>query len=167
MKVWTPEQMRTFLESVAHHRLFAAWLLISTTGMRRGEVLGLAWDHVDLQRGRISVVRSLTVVNYRRVEYSEPKTAKGRRSLSLDPTTVDGLKPIGKAQREERLAAGPIWQNTRLVFTPRTARRSIPNASRPGSSSFPAMRACRRSGCTISVTATQPRHSAPASRPKW
>jgi integrase len=116
MKVWTPEQMRAFLEYSARHRLFAAWLLISTTGMRRGEVLGLPWDHVDLKRGRVSVVRSLTVVRHDRIEFSEPKTAKGRRSLALDPATVAALKAHRQHQREERLAAGPIWQDAGLVF---------------------------------------------------
>ncbi len=55
MKVGTPEQLRVFLQCNSSNYLFAAWLLIVTTGMRRGEVLGLSWDHVDLERGRLSV----------------------------------------------------------------------------------------------------------------
>jgi integrase len=117
MKVWTPEQLRAFLESQRSHRLYAAWLLIVTTGMRRGEVLGLSWDHVDLSRGRLSVVRSLTVVTYGRVEFSEPKTAKGRRSIALDPTTVAALKAHRKQQQAQQLAVGPLWQHTGLAFT--------------------------------------------------
>jgi integrase len=84
MKMWTPEQLRESLASQRSHRRYAAWMLIVTTGMRRGEVLGLSWDHVDLSRGRLSGVRSLTVVTYGHVEFSEPKTAKGRRSIALD-----------------------------------------------------------------------------------
>lgn len=117
MKVWTPEQLRVFIERAREHRLFAAWLLAVTTGMRRGEVLGLAWEHVDLRRGRLSVVRNLTVVDYHRVEFSEPKTAKGRRSIALDPATTAALKEHRKQQHEERLAAGPLWQDDGLVFT--------------------------------------------------
>jgi integrase len=55
MKVWRPEQLRTFLEHVLTDRLYAAWLLLATTGMRRGEVLGLRWRDVHLDAGRLSV----------------------------------------------------------------------------------------------------------------
>ena len=41
MQVWTPEEMRRFLQHVSDDRLFAAWQLLATTGMRRGELLGL------------------------------------------------------------------------------------------------------------------------------
>jgi hypothetical protein len=41
MKVWTAEQVRTFLAEVKSDRLYPAWLLMATTGMRRGEILGL------------------------------------------------------------------------------------------------------------------------------
>ena len=116
MKVWTPEQLRAFVDHARSDRLFAAWLLIVTTGMRRGEVLGLSWDHIDLSHGRLSVVRNLTVVRYERVEFSEPKTAKGRRSIALDGTTVAALKAHRKRQQEEQLTAGALWQNSGLVF---------------------------------------------------
>ena len=117
MKVWIPEQIRAFLEQAAKHRLFAAWLLAATTRMRRGEILGLSWGHIDLQRPRLSVVRTLTVVHYNRVEFSEPKTAKGKRSLALDPATVAALKQHRNHQREERLAAGSLWNENGLAFT--------------------------------------------------
>jgi integrase len=42
LRVWSPEQTRAFLAAVANDRLFAAWLLAATTGMRRGELLGFA-----------------------------------------------------------------------------------------------------------------------------
>lgn len=67
MRVWSPEQLRSFLTSVRDDRLYAAWVLMATTGMRRGEVLGLQWEEVDLDRGRVSVVRSLVAVRYGRL----------------------------------------------------------------------------------------------------
>jgi integrase len=91
MHVWSPEQLRGFLAHVRGDPLYAAWLLFATTGMRRGEVAGLRWPDVDLHTGRISPRRPRVVVNYE-VIVSEPKTAKGRRSLALDPATVAALR---------------------------------------------------------------------------
>ena len=52
----------------------------ATTGMRRGEVLGMRWVDVDLERARLSVVQNLTVADHQVV--GEPKTAKGRRPVA-------------------------------------------------------------------------------------
>jgi integrase len=116
MHVWSPEQLRTFLDVVRNDRLYAAWLLLATTGMRRGEVAGLRWVDVDLDAGRVSPRRPRVVVNYE-VVVSEPKTAKGRRSLALDPATVAALREHRVRQLEERLVVGPRWQDSGLVFT--------------------------------------------------
>jgi integrase len=84
--------------------------------MRRGEVAGLRWPDVDLEAARISPRRPRVVVNYE-VVVSEPKTAKGRRSLALDPATVAALREHWTRQLEQRLAIGPRWQDSGLVFT--------------------------------------------------
>jgi len=116
MHVWSPEELRAFLDHAREDRLYAAWLLFATTGMRRGEVAGLRWPDVDLEAGRISPRRPRVVVNYE-VHVSEPKTAKGRRSLALDPATVAALRQHRARQAEERLAVGPRWHDSGLVFT--------------------------------------------------
>lgn len=115
MSIWNPDQMRTFLTCVRDDRLYAAWFLLVTTGMRRGEVLGLRWGEVDFTRGRLAVVRALVAVRGR-VVASEPKTAKGRRQLALDPGTVAALRAHRVRQLEERMAAGPAWTEEARVF---------------------------------------------------
>jgi integrase len=65
MHVWNPEQLRAFLAQVRHDPLYAAWLLFTTTGMRRGEVAGLRWADVDLDAGRISPRRPRVVSTMR------------------------------------------------------------------------------------------------------
>jgi len=117
MKVWSPEQLRAFVESTRSDRLAAAWLLLVTTGMRRGEVLGLAWEHVDFINAHLAVVQSLSVVNYHDVRLVQPKTSKGRRSIALDPTTIAALQAHRQRQLEERLQWGEAWKPSDLVFT--------------------------------------------------
>jgi len=84
--------------------------------MRRGELAGLRWVDVDLEAARVSPRRPRVVVNYT-VEVSEPKTAKGRRSLALDAVTVAALHEQEERQAEERALVGPGWQDSGLVFT--------------------------------------------------
>jgi hypothetical protein len=57
----------------------------------RGEILGLWWSDLDLDVGRVAVRRPRIVVDYQ-VQVSEPKTAKGRRSLARDPVTEAALR---------------------------------------------------------------------------
>jgi integrase len=116
MQVWSPAQLRTFLTYVRDDRLYAAWILFATTGMRRGEVAGLRWVDVDLAAGRVTPRKPRVEVNYK-VHVSEPKTAKGKRSLALDPATAAALREHRAHQAEERLIVGPGWQDSGLVFT--------------------------------------------------
>jgi integrase len=116
MQVWSPEQLRTYLGHVQDDRLFAAWMLLATTEMRRGEVAGLRWTDVDLDEGRARVRKPRVVVHYQ-VHVSEPKTVKGKRGLALDPATVAALRQHRKLQAEERLLVGGRWTESGLVFT--------------------------------------------------
>src|SRR5262245_17214599 len=115
LSTWTADELRTFLAAVADDRLMPAYRLFASTGMRRGEVLGLRWSDVDLDKARLTVNRSLTVVDDDLV-WSSPKTQRSRRTLSLDPVTVAVLRAHRTRQVEEKLAAGPGWIDGDLVF---------------------------------------------------
>ncbi|MGZ5357214.1 MAG: site-specific integrase, partial [Solirubrobacterales bacterium] len=86
-------------------RLYGAWWLLSTAGLRRGEALGLRWQDLNLETRRLAVVRSLTQRG-RELAFTEPKTRRGRRSLALDARTVAILNAHRRRQLEERLALG-------------------------------------------------------------
>jgi integrase len=116
-KTWTAAELRTLLEHVRDDRLYAAYLLAATTGMRRGEILGLAWSAVDLDGAKLSVSRSLVSVDYK-LQLSEPKTSTARRGVALDPATLQALRDHQARQLDERLAMGGAWGNELdLVFT--------------------------------------------------
>lgn len=117
MRVWTAEQVGVFLDSVASDRLSSIYLLLATTGLRRGEALGLRWKDIDLTKGRLSVVQTVITVNYK-VQYSTPKTAAGRRSVALATMTVEAIKGHRVRQVAERTSLGLPWPTSdSLVFS--------------------------------------------------
>jgi integrase len=115
MRVWDVDQLRTFITHARNTRWYAMWLLFMTTGMRRGEVLGLCWDAVDLERGELVVMRQWTVADGEAFE-EDPKSKKGGRTLALDAVTTAALRDHRKSLLEERLALGAAYEHHDLVF---------------------------------------------------
>ncbi|MCZ7537809.1 MAG: hypothetical protein M5T61_19060 [Acidimicrobiia bacterium] len=86
----TIEQARTFLDSIHGHRLEAAFTVALALGLRRGELLGLTWDGVDLDADppRLTVTRSLKRIRSNNGDPStlalaDTKTARSRRTIPL------------------------------------------------------------------------------------
>jgi integrase/predicted RNA-binding Zn-ribbon protein involved in translation (DUF1610 family) len=116
MKTWDATQVRAFLEATRNDRLHPLWRLLAMTGMRRGEVLGLKWEDIDFAAGRLSVRRSLIPLGGD-VIVSEPKTARGRRSIALDPETVEVLKAQAARQLAEQEEWGEAWIDSGYLCT--------------------------------------------------
>jgi integrase len=112
MHVWTATELQTFLEQTQGDRLWPLWVLLASTGLRRGEACGLQWSDVDLKAGCLAVRRALTTKGL-----STPKTKSGDRVVSLDSFTVTTLKKWKKIQTEDRVKWGELWTNTGYVFT--------------------------------------------------
>jgi integrase/predicted RNA-binding Zn-ribbon protein involved in translation (DUF1610 family) len=116
MKTWSAAQVRAFLEATKDDRLYPLWRLFCLTGMRRGEVLGVKWQDIDLEAGRLSVRRSLVPLGGE-VIVSEPKTARGRRSIALDVETVEVLKAQAARQLSEQQQFGEAWTDSGYLCT--------------------------------------------------
>ena len=99
---WSAAELHTFLTAVEDEPDYPLWRLAASTGMRRGELLGLRWTDIDLDRGLVSVQRQL-VRNGDALEFGHPKTAAGRRTVCLDQTTVRIL--ADHRDRQARIAA--------------------------------------------------------------
>ena len=110
--VWTPEQLRAFTHHVRDDRFYALWLLVVTTGFRRGELAGLRRGDIDLDHARVSPTVTRVVVDGHARD-SETKTRSGERSLALDPVTRDALRDYLTFWEEERRALG---QTSPLLF---------------------------------------------------
>jgi integrase len=84
--------------------------LAGVSGMRRGELVGLAWPDVDLDEGTVSVERSLGI-DGSEVFVKAPKSEAGVRLVGLDPETVDVLRSHRVRLAEDRLSAGAECQD--------------------------------------------------------
>jgi integrase len=93
----------------------APLVLAASTGMRRGEVLGLAWRDVDLEGGLVRVNATLQRIAGE-LALVDPKTDRSRRTVMLPPFAVAILKEHRAEQAERRLLAGPGWTDRGLVF---------------------------------------------------
>lgn len=125
MRTWSPKQLRSFFEGIADHRLAAAYVLAATTGMRRGEILGLRWSDVDLRARRLSVTHTILTVSYQ-ITPGTPKTSRGRRSIALDPETIRILAAHRARQTSERLEAA-AYVDQGLVFARNDGRPVHPD----------------------------------------
>lgn len=114
---WDAATLREFLatSAVDGDRLHPLWVLLATTGMRRGEAVGLRWSDVDLDAGRIRVVQTIIQVRSK-VTIGEPKTARGRRPIALDAGTVAVLREHRKRMLQQRMLVGPDFEDRGLVF---------------------------------------------------
>jgi integrase len=116
-EVWTAEQLREFIEFLNGHPQQPVYVLLGLTGIRRGECLGLRHRDLDLARGSLSVVQSITVVDGE-IVIASPKTKRSRRQVPLDELTMGYLRAHLQRQREQRLRAGSVWsQDGDWLFT--------------------------------------------------
>jgi integrase len=95
--------------------MYALWRLAVTTGMRRGEVLGLTWRTLDLDGARLDVEQQL-VPTRGGATFGPPKSARSRRMIRLDEETVEVLRQHREAQELERLVAGDAYEDADLAF---------------------------------------------------
>jgi integrase len=115
MQTWSAEEAQAFLAVADQSGHGPLWLLALTTGLRRGELLGLRWKDVDLERGMLHV-RQTVIALRGHAAFSQPKTPRSRRSAALlDPVTL-ALREHKRRQNTQRLALGATWQDHDLVF---------------------------------------------------
>jgi integrase len=121
LTVWTAEELRRVLEVIdPGDGMHVAVAVMAMTGLRRGEAVGLRWDDVDLEGGRLTVRRSIVAVDGQDIERDDTKTGTSRRVVDLGPETVARLRRWRSTQNEYRLRMGAGWQGRGQVFTTAT-----------------------------------------------
>lgn len=117
VKPWTAAEARQFLESARcdHDPLYAAYVLILVLGLRKGEVIGLTWQAVDLERAELETTWQLQRVRGELL-HRQTKTEASDARLPLPVICVTALRMREKEQRQAQ-AAGDGRVGTGLVFT--------------------------------------------------
>ena len=113
-----PEQVMDILEALESEPL--KWQMIThlliVTGCRRGELVGLKWDKVDLENAVLEISVNVCYSKDRGIYETTTKTGT-MRHIKIPNETVELLKRYRTAQFEQRMKCGDRWKNTGYVFT--------------------------------------------------
>jgi len=123
IKILSLDEQNRFIKCMESHRLYAAFILLLSTGIRIGELLALTWDNVDLDNTIIKITQNLQRVKIfddvsktkTKLIFGTPKTDKGRRIIPLLDDVASLLKEHKEKQYEELSVLGLSDKNT-LVF---------------------------------------------------
>lgn len=120
VKPWSVEEARRFLENAAHEEdpLYAAYVLMLVLGLRRGELLGLKWEDVDLDDGELRVAWQLQRVA-RKLLRRQTKTQSSDAPLPLPAICLAALLAWRERQVIWKSMADSAWQDQDFVFTTR------------------------------------------------
>jgi integrase len=110
------DQARILLETVADHRLAPLYELAVRLGLRQGELLGIRWNNIDLDKGIIRIAEQVQKLRNRQTVSVAPKTPRSIRELPLDTELRARLRSHWQSLQEERAVNGPRWQEYGLVF---------------------------------------------------
>jgi integrase len=121
IRILTECEQKAFLDACKGHRLEAMYTLALATGMRRGEILALSWENIDLDKKCITVKCSVSRIKdpetgKTELLFSEPKTKAGRRSVPIMDSLIPVLEVHKARQDGEKKQAGSAWNTHNLAF---------------------------------------------------
>lgn len=114
MAIWTVEQIQHFLESSKNHRLYCIFHLAIMTGLRKGEILGLRWKDVDLEKQVLYVTQTLETDG--KTIKKGAKTKGSVRSVTISPSTKEVLLKHKEQQDAEKAYFASEYDNLDLVI---------------------------------------------------
>ena len=103
MKVLTQTEIVRLLNQAYDEGYYEMFLLELTTGMRRGEILGLKWRDLNLETGELNIKRQLTTKGI-----SVPKTKSSIRTVLLPPDMLDLLREMKKTAKYDWIFPSPV-----------------------------------------------------------
>ncbi|MDX3753819.1 tyrosine-type recombinase/integrase [Streptomyces sp. AK08-02] len=118
----TAVEARQFLDAARADRVHALYELALRTGLRKGELLGLHWEDLDLNSGTATIRHSLQRTRTGGLTHLPTKTRTSERRIALPTECINSLKKHKKQQDTERETAGSAWSDSSVVFTTPTGR---------------------------------------------
>lgn len=118
MKFYDEEELKKLFQHLEYENLTfkTAIYLLTLGGMRRGECLGLFWEHVDFEKKTITIKNNLLNIREKGVYLDTPKTKKSKRTISLPDICFDLLKKLKAKQELEKEMFSNNWMDTEFVF---------------------------------------------------
>ena len=117
MQTWDDSEVRQFLEAAKRSPYYALFHTALYTGMRRSELLGLQWKDIGIQQ--IYVSRSLHRLRNGTYVFTQPKSAKSRRTIALSPSSILTLAEHKERQEGKIAMIGiPLSQDDLVFSTP-------------------------------------------------
>ena len=116
--VWSAEQTLAFLKAARDDRLYAAWVLATVCGMRRGELAGLRWSKIDFERGIIRTDWQRTIATGQGDHGVVEKETKGTsaRNIAIGAAVIAVLREHKQRQEREKAVCGVLYRNEDRVF---------------------------------------------------
>lgn len=127
MQTWDENDVTRFLEAAKDSPYYALFYTALYTGMRRSELLGLKWGDVDFILSQVYINRSLHHLKDGSYVFTQPKSAKSRRTIALPPSAFLVLKDHHKKQKLERAVLGIPLTDDNLVFSQFNGKPLRPN----------------------------------------
>lgn len=118
---WSLDETLDFLAAARKDPLYAAFVLAIALGFRRGEIVGLRWENVDLDKREIRVRKQRQRVGGEAYD-DDPKGRRRRQDLPLPAICIAPLRWQRLRQAAMRERAGDKWQESGYVFTTRTGK---------------------------------------------
>ncbi|HHY32373.1 MAG TPA: site-specific integrase [Firmicutes bacterium] len=115
VKPLTPEQIASMLADARKTPYYIPILLAVTCGLRRGEILGLRWQDVDLEAGRLTINQTLGYTPEEGIYMKDAKTDGSHATVTIPPITVDALRAHRAERNKRRLKKGEGWKDFDLV----------------------------------------------------
>jgi integrase len=116
MQIWNANEIERFLEKAKSTPYYALFHLNLFSGLRRSEILGLKWADIDFMFCQLSVNRALHQLKDGRYVFRPPKTAKGKRKVSLTPLSLEVMQEYYEEQKQLCDTLGIPYSDERLVF---------------------------------------------------
>jgi integrase len=111
-------QSRDFLDAIKGHKYEDLFTVVLFTGMREGEALGLLWECVDFDKGTILIKQQLQREKKKGGAYVyAPLKNDKARTITPAPWVMGVLRAHKARQAQQRLMAGPMWEDSGLAFT--------------------------------------------------